>query len=224
MLLPLRDSRQRKPSHFGSYCHSLPRGIASTERASIATRDVDFRARLAGGGNRRDSSYAGTVPSTQNGRLSPAVSKNNFVRGGSDRGGDPLLQLRLRCRADLAGGHLAALEDHQGRDRHHAVFRRGLRALVDVELHDLDLVAHRAGDLVECGCDHAAGAAPFRPEIDDDRAVCLEHFGFEIGVRNLTNGHGSTSYLRERRDGNRAKIMASTYEWLLAGSRTLTSR
>src|SRR5215217_322745 len=48
MLPPLRDNRQRKPSHFGSYCHSLPRGIASTERASIATREVDFRARLAG--------------------------------------------------------------------------------------------------------------------------------------------------------------------------------
>src|SRR4051794_29920345 len=48
MLPPLRDRRQRKPSHFGSYCHSLPRGIASTDFASIATRDVDFRARFAG--------------------------------------------------------------------------------------------------------------------------------------------------------------------------------
>jgi hypothetical protein len=26
---------QRKPSHFGSYCHSSPTGISSTERASI---------------------------------------------------------------------------------------------------------------------------------------------------------------------------------------------
>ena len=62
----------------------------------------------------------------------------------SDRSGDPLLQLLLRRGTDLAGGHLAALEDHQGRDRHHTVFRGRLRALVDVELYDLDLVAHRA--------------------------------------------------------------------------------
>src|ERR1700757_2272054 len=62
---------------------------------------------------------------------------------GSDRSGNPLMQLLLRRGADLARGHLAALEDHQGGDRHHAVLRRGLRALVDVELDDLDLVAHR---------------------------------------------------------------------------------
>src|ERR1700681_1889809 len=112
----------------------------------------------------------------------------------SDRGSDPLLQLLLWRRADLARGHLAALEDHQRRDRHHAVFRGRLRALVDVELHDLDLVAHRAGNLVKRGRDHAAGAAPFGPEIDHYRAGRLEHFGFEIGVRTLANGHWGTSF------------------------------
>src|SRR5882757_6568484 len=122
-------------------------------------------------------------------------------RSGSDRSGDPLLQLRLRRGADLARGHLAALEDHQSRDRHHAVFRGRLRALVDVELHDLDLVAHRAGNLVERGGDHAAGAAPFGPEIDDHRPGRVEHFGFEIGVRNLANGHGSTSFGWKQRRG-----------------------
>src|SRR5246127_2728415 len=112
----------------------------------------------------------------------------------SDRSRDPLLQLGLRRGADLARGHLAALEDHQGRDRHHAILRRRLRALVDVELHDLDLLAHRAGDLIERGSDHAAGAAPFGPEVDHDGPLCVEHFGFEIGVRNLANGHGNTSF------------------------------
>src|SRR5260370_22869496 len=115
-------------------------------------------------------------------------------RVSSDRSGDPLLQLRLRRGADLSGGHLAALEDHQGRDRHHAIFRCRLRALVDVQLDDLDLVAHRAGNLVERGSDHAAGAAPFGPEIDHDRAGRLEYFGVEIGVRNLANGHWGTSF------------------------------
>ena len=35
MILPSRKAKQRKPSHFGSYCHSLPWGIASTDNASI---------------------------------------------------------------------------------------------------------------------------------------------------------------------------------------------
>jgi hypothetical protein len=34
-LSPSRKAMQRKPSHFGSYCHCLPAGISSTERASI---------------------------------------------------------------------------------------------------------------------------------------------------------------------------------------------
>src|SRR6202000_342697 len=95
---------------------------------------------------------------------------------------------------DLAGRHLAALEDHQGRDRRYAVFRCRARALVDIELHDLDLLAHRASDFVERGSDHAAGAAPFGPEVDDDRPWRVQHLSFEIGVRNLANGHWDTSF------------------------------
>src|SRR5579859_5257647 len=130
----------------------------------------------------------------QNDRLAPAVQNHLVSRKRSDRGGDPLLKLCLRRGADLARGHLATFENHQGRDRHHAVFRRGLRALVDVQLDDLDLVAHRTGNLVERRSDHATRAAPFSPEIDNDRALRLEHFGFEIGVGNLTNGHLNTSF------------------------------
>ena len=35
ILLPSRKARQRKPSHFGSYCQSSPIGMSSTERVSI---------------------------------------------------------------------------------------------------------------------------------------------------------------------------------------------
>src|ERR1700760_3366772 len=140
------------------------------------------------------------------------------IGSGSDRSGNPLLQLLLRRRADLTRGHLAALEDHQGRDRHHAVFRRSLRALVDVELHDLDLLAHRAGDLVERGSDHAAGTAPFGPEVDHDGALCIEHFGFEIGVRNLANGHGSTSFCWRGALRIAPESWQETYERGVAGS------
>src|SRR3979490_1056378 len=77
--------------------------------------------------------------------------------GGGGGRGDPLLQLLLGRGADLARGKLAVLEQHQGRNRHDAVFLRGLRALVDVELHDLDLGAERPGDLFQRRPDHAAG-------------------------------------------------------------------
>src|SRR6202022_5197720 len=101
-----------------------------------------------------------TVHSTKTAGYSPAVLRKNYAKR-SDCGSNPLLQLLLRRRADLARGHFAALEDHQGRDRHHAVFRGRLRALVDVELYDLDFFAHRSRHLVGRGRHHGAGAAPF---------------------------------------------------------------
>src|SRR5580658_295568 len=53
---------------------------------------------------------------------------------GSHRAGDPLLELLLRRGADLARGELAVLEQHQGRDRHDAVFGGRARILVNIEL------------------------------------------------------------------------------------------
>ena len=35
VVLPSRRAKERKPSHFGSYCHCLPRGIALTDNTSI---------------------------------------------------------------------------------------------------------------------------------------------------------------------------------------------
>jgi hypothetical protein len=133
------------------------------------------------------------------GRLFGRPSRNFFRSyGRAHRGGDPLLQLLLRRGADLARGEFAVLEDHQRRDRHDAVFRRDARVLVDVKLHDLDLVAHLACDLFESRGDHAAWAAPFSPEIDNDRAGCLEHFGFEARVGNFTHAHGAPRFFSNR--------------------------
>src|SRR5262245_30306951 len=116
-------------------------------------------------------------------------------RGGA---GDPLLELLLGRGADLARGELAALEHHQRRDRHDAVLLCGLRALVDVELDDLDLAAERAGDLLERRGDHAARPAPLGPEIDHDRLGRLEHLSLEIRVGNLANPHGRPRFVGER--------------------------
>src|SRR6185312_15661823 len=102
---PSRNTRQRKPSHFGSYCHSGPTGTSSTDKASIG-----------GNGGRNALTI---IPYNANGQLFSRPSQENFrAIGRSDRGGDPLLELLLRRGADLARGELAVLEDHQRRDRH----------------------------------------------------------------------------------------------------------
>src|ERR1700676_1369752 len=168
----------------------------------------------------RESQVARMNPIDENktAGCSPAVRTNQCPkRSAGSR--NPLLQLCLRRGANLARGHFAAFEDHQSRDRHHAVFGSRLRAFIDVQLHDLDLVAHGAGNLVKRGRDHAAGAAPFGPEIDHDRADRLEHFGVEIGVRNLANGHWDTSFgWEDAAERIAASIMHSTYERMVAGS------
>src|SRR5665213_4135354 len=126
----------------------------------------------------------------------PAIAEQKFKTSARSNGrGDPLLELLLRRCADLARGHLAVLEDHQGRDRHDAVFRRYARVLVDIELHDLDLVAHGARDLLERRRDHAARPAPFGPEINHHRARRLQHLGLEGRIRQLAYGHGKPRHL-----------------------------
>ena len=100
----------------------------------------------------------------------------------SDRGGDPARQLALGARARLGGDALAVLEHHQRRDRADAELGGDLRVLVDVELGDLHLALHLGGDLFERRRDHAAGPAPFRPEIDYDRLARLDDVGLEAGV------------------------------------------
>jgi hypothetical protein len=49
--LPSRKTRQRKPTHFGSYCHCLPTGIWSTDSASIGLN-----------GGRSGSAISGLMP------------------------------------------------------------------------------------------------------------------------------------------------------------------
>ena len=105
----------------------------------------------------------------------PALTK-------SHRAGDPLLELLLRRGADLARRELAVLEQHQGRDRHDAEFRRRARVLIDIELDDLDLAVERLGNLFQRRRDHAAGAAPLRPEIHDHGLARLEHVLLERRV------------------------------------------
>src|ERR1700744_4263624 len=111
-------------------------------------------------GTSRKNEMAGTSPAT------PKIKTTKGV--GSNRSGDPLLQLLLRRGTDLTRGQLAILEQHQRRDRHDAVFGGGAVVLVDIQFDDLDLAVERIRNLFKGRRDHATGAAPFRPEVDDD--------------------------------------------------------
>src|SRR5262249_36480355 len=61
------------------------------------------------------------------------------------------------------------------------------RVFVDVHLHDLDLVAELAVDLLHDRGDHAARTAPRRPEVDEHRLVGLEDRGLELVVGYFLN-------------------------------------
>src|SRR5699024_4322168 len=75
---------------------------------------------------------------------------------------------RLRaCAHDLLDD-LTVVVDIHGGYAGHAIFRRSDRVLVDVHLDQADLVAVFGRDLVEDGGNLAAGAAPFRPEVDEN--------------------------------------------------------
>src|SRR5579884_2949492 len=108
----------------------------------------------------------------------------------------PFDELALGHRPDLGGDRLPVLEQDEGGDAAHAVFLRRLGILVDIDLGDGKLVLHLAGDLVEDGTDLLAGAAPFRPEIDQHGAARLEHVLIEIGIVDMYSHKYLTSILQ----------------------------
>ena len=61
----------------------------------------------------------------------------------------------------------------------------GHRVLVGVELHELHPAVVLVGELLDDRRDHAAGAAPGRPEVDQHRVVVLDHVRVERRVRRV---------------------------------------
>jgi hypothetical protein len=83
-------------------------------------------------------------------------------------------QLRLRQCAHFLSSHCAVLEQDQRGDTAHAKLDRRRLMLVDIDLRDLQTVALVFGNFVQDRGDHLARAAPFRPEVEQDRL-----FGFD---------------------------------------------
>src|SRR3972149_6417630 len=79
-------------------------------------------------------------------------------------------------------GKLTTLEHQQRGDAADAVPGGGLHVIVGVELHELHLPVVLPGQLLHQGSDHATGAAPGCPEVDEDRLAGLQNFFFERGV------------------------------------------
>ena len=98
---------------------------------------------------------------------------------GLDDRGNPVDQLLLWHGADLGRGHLAVLEQHQGRNPANAVFLRRRRVMVDIDLGDLQLALEIGRDFLQRRRNHFARAAPFGPEIDQHRPGRFQDVGIE---------------------------------------------
>src|SRR5689334_10299052 len=122
-----------------------------------------------------------------------AYAQRNFL-GGEGRL-DLLDEAALRHSADDLVDGLAALEQDQSRDRHHLVARGRVLVVVDVELDDAKVVVF-VGDLLEARRDHAARAAPRRPEVDEHGLVVLQNLGLKVVVGYFGDRSGHSGLLR----------------------------
>ena len=82
---------------------------------------------------------------------------------------------------------LAILKEKEGRNITDAVFHGEVRFLIHINFDDLYRIAFFGGDFIKDRAEHFAGAAPFCPEIHDDRDGGLENFCGESGLGNLGN-------------------------------------
>ena len=143
-----------------------------TARDEAADRRVlDERRRRPRRGRRRGPRRARCPRSAPLARPAQAAAGAAGARGASLRARARARAARAACawgRADDRLGRRAVLEEDHRRDRQDLVLGRRLLVVVDVELHDLDVVA-LGGDLLEDRRDGAARTAPGRPEVDEDR-------------------------------------------------------
>src|SRR3972149_10101293 len=95
---------------------------------------------------------------------------------------DRPLEVSLGPEAYDLVGKLTTLEHQQRGDAADAVPGGGLHVIVGVELHELHLPVVLPCQLFYQGGDHAAGAAPGRPEVHDHGPPGLEYLFVERGV------------------------------------------
>jgi hypothetical protein len=69
-----------------------------------------------------------------------------------------------------------------GRDAADAELGRHGLVRIDVDLGHHQLALVLLGDFFQDRCNHLARTAPLGPEVDQDRALGLEHFGIEVCI------------------------------------------
>ena len=75
---------------------------------------------------------------------------------------------------------LAALEEHEGWDAHHAVLHHDVGILVRVKFDDFDFAVPLTGELFDDRCDHLARLAPIRRKIYQNRGLRTDDFFLEV--------------------------------------------
>ena len=86
-----------------------------------------------------------------------------------EEGGEGVLGLGATGLVD----EFAAFKDEEGRDGLHAEALGERLCVLDVDFGDVGAAFRFVRELFEDGVHLLTGAAPFRPEIDEDRALCI---------------------------------------------------
>jgi hypothetical protein len=114
---------------------------------------------------------------------------------------DPGAPLVAGDRAAAPADFGAMAGEHQQGDAVRLVAAGGGRVVVDVHLDDLQMTGALAGQLLENRCHGAAGSAPWRPQVEQDRHAGLQ-FGVQGGVgRRGQPGQGPVAGAAPRRAG-----------------------
>ena len=95
---------------------------------------------------------------------------------------------------DRGGNRNPAFKQHNCGDAHHAEAGCKLRLLVDIDLADIHFAAVFLGQLVDDRREHAARAAPGRPEINQHGLLGCENLTLKIILCNSKNRHFENSF------------------------------
>ena len=106
-------------------------------------------------------------------------------RLGLDMFFDAVDERGIALHADNAVNFLAVLDEEHGGDAHDVEASGATGIVIDIQLGDDHLSIIFSGQVCDGGGQHVAGAAPFRPEVDDGQLVGLHDRLFEIGVGNV---------------------------------------
>ena len=100
---------------------------------------------------------------------------------------DETIERGLVTETGVLVNNFAVLEDDDGRNAADAELGGDFVGFVAVVLDDLSTAVKGFSSLFEARGEHAAGAAPGSPEVNENRQFGLDDGGFEVGVVDVKN-------------------------------------